>query len=147
MMKFSFQITALACAACSLFLMSCKKDEAPSPTELLTAPSCWTMTLLEGYDPANNLWVAVPFDDCEADNCNTFKSDQTFVADEGATKCDPDDPQSGVGAWSISEDGKTLSISTGGSTDVGTVVELNGTKLVFEAAFDDEKVRVTFKAN
>ncbi|HRI61004.1 MAG TPA: lipocalin family protein [Saprospiraceae bacterium] len=146
MMKFSFQITTLFFAACALFYTSCKEDEA-SPTELLTAPSCWKMSLLEGYDKTNNLWVAVPVDDCEADNCNTFKSDQTFVTDEGATKCDPNDPQSAIGAWSISDDGKKLSISDAGTTDVGTITELTGTKLVLEAAIDNEKVRITYQAD
>ncbi len=145
-MKNCFSTAALLLAACSLSVVSCKEDEA-SPTELLTAPSCWKMSLVEGYDKTNNLWVAVPVDDCEADNCNTFRTDQTFITDEGATKCDPGDPQSAVGAWSISDDGKQLSMTDAGTTDVGTITELTAAKLVLEVEFDDEKVRLTFRNN
>lgn len=146
MMKFSFQITTLLFAACALFYTSCKEDEA-SPTELLTAPSCWKMSLLEGYDKTNNLWVAVPVDDCEADNCFAFKTDQSFSVEEGAARCDPDDPQTATGTWSLSDDGKKLSLSDSGNTDVGNIVELTEGKLVYETTFDDEKIRVTLRAD
>ena len=146
MMKCSFKTAALLLVVSALFVVSCKKDKV-SPTELLTAPSCWKMVLLEGFDSTNDLWVAVPLDACIADNCFTFNIDQSFATEEGASKCDPDDPQTADGTWSISEDGKRLSISEGGSSETGDIVELSATKLSYEAAFDSAKVRVTFQAH
>lgn len=145
-MKGTFQTTACLLFICLLTLIRCKKDD-PTPTELLTGGTCWKTVLLEGYDQANNLWTAVPIEDCEADNCFTFKTDQSFSVDEGAVKCDPGDPQTATGTWSISDDGKKLSLTDDSTTDVGAIVELTKDKLVYEISIDDEKVRITLKAN
>ena len=131
---------------CALAVVGCKDDE-PTPAEILTAGTCWKMTLLEGFDTANNIWVAVPIEDCDADNCFAFKADQSFTVEDGAAKCDPGDPQMATGTWSISDDGKKLSLSEDGNTDVGTIVELAGGKLVYEVTSDDEKIRITLRAD
>ena len=145
-MKNALKTAASLLLVCAFAVIGCKKDD-PSPAELLTAGTCWKITLLEGFDTANNLWVAVPIEDCDADNCFTFKTDQTFTVEEGAVKCDPDNPQTATGTWSLSDDGKKLSLSDSGTTDVGTIVELVNGKLVYEAAFDDEKIRITMQAD
>ena len=145
-MKISLKIVASVLFVGALSVIGCKKDK-PTPTELLTTGSCWQMTLLEGYDTANNIWVAVSIDDCAADNCFAFKTDQSFTVNEGTAKCDPADPQIAEGSWSISEDGKKLSLSDDSSTDVGTIVELSKGKLVYESTFDEEKIRITMHAN
>lgn len=145
-MKITLQIASLILFAAILALVSCKKDE-PTPTELLTAGTCWKMTLLEGYDSTNKLWVSVPIEDCDADNCFAFKTDQSFTVDEGASKCQPDAQQISEGTWSLSEDGKKLSLSDDSNTDVGTIVELSKGKLVYELAFDEDKIRVTLVGN
>lgn len=145
-MKMTLRIAAPFLFACALAISACKEDE-PSPAEILTAGVCWKMTLLEGYDTANKLWVAVPIEDCDADNCFTFRADQTFTVEEGTAKCDPGDPQESEGAWSISDDGKKISLSDDGNTETGTIVELTEGKLVYELTFDDEKIRVTMQAD
>jgi hypothetical protein len=145
-MKITRKTAASLFFACLFAVAGCKKDD-PSPAEILTAGKCWKMTLLEGYDPANNIWVAVPIDDCDADNCFTFKADQSFSVEEGAIKCDPNDPQTATGTWSISDDGKKLSLSDSGISDVGTIVELVSGKLVYEVTADADKIRVTMRAD
>ena len=145
-MKSTLKSAASFLFICTLAVIGCKKDD-PSPTEILTAESCWKITLLEGFDKVNNLWVAVPIEDCQADDCFSFKTDQTFTVEEGAAKCSPDDPQQSKGSWSLSDDGKKLSLSDSGNTDVGTVIELKQGKLVYEATFDEEKIRITMSAN
>lgn len=144
-MKTTIRTAAAFLCACALAIVGCKKDE-PTPTEILTAGTCWKMTLLEGYDTVNKLWVSSPIEDCDADNCFTFKANQDFIVEEGTTKCYPDDPQSTKGTWSLSSDGKKLSLTDSGDTSVGDIVELVEGKLVYEVAFDDEKIRVTMKA-
>lgn len=143
-MKITLKITALF-----LFVgifASCKKDKL-TPTEIMTAGTCWKMVLLEGFDPTNNLWVSVPVDACEADNCFAFKADQSFTMDEGTAKCDPADAQIINGSWSLSDDEKKLSLSDSGDTQVGDIVELVSGKLVYQIAIDDAKIRVTLKAD
>ncbi len=145
-MKNALKTAVSLLLVCAFAVVGCKKDD-PSPTEILTAGTCWKMTLLEGFDTANNLWVAVPIEDCDADNCFTFKADQSFSVEEGSTKCDPDDPQTSTGTWSLSDDGKKLSLSDSSTSDVGTIVELVSGKLVYEATFDDAKIRITMRAD
>lgn len=145
-MKNALKTATLCLFVCAFAVIGCKEDD-PTPTEILTAGTCWKMTLLEGFDTANNIWVAVPIEDCEADNCFTFKADQSFSVEEGSAKCDPDDPQTSTGTWSLSDDGKKLSLSDSGTTDVGTLVELVNGKLVYEMAFDDVKIRITMRAD
>jgi hypothetical protein len=145
-MKITLRTAVSLLFICALAVVGCKKDE-PTPTEILTAGTCWKMTLLEGYDTSNSIWVAVSVEDCDADNCFAFKADQTFTMDEGATKCHPDDPQTSTGTWSLSNDGKKLSLSDAAFTEVGTIVELTKGKLVYELDFDGEKARVTMSAN
>lgn len=147
-MKNTLKIAASFLLTCTLATVGCKKDDPePSPTEILTAGTCWKMTLLEGFDKTNNVWAAVPIEDCQADDCFSFKTDQTFTVEEGAAKCAPDDPQQSTGTWSLSDDGKKLSLSDSSNTDVGTVVELTKGKLVYETVFDEEKIRITMRAN
>jgi len=145
-MKNALKTAVSLLLVCAFAIVGCKKDD-PSPTEILTAGTCWKMTLLEGFDTANNLWVAVPIEDCDADNCFTFKADQSFSVEDGTAKCNPDDPQTSTGTWSLSDDGKKLSLSDAGNTDVGAIVELVKGKLVYELDFDGEKIRVTMSAN
>lgn len=145
-MKSTLKSAAALLFICTLAVIGCKKDD-PSPVEILTAGTCWKMTLLEGFDKTNNVWAAVPIEDCQADDCFSFKTDQTFTVEEGAAKCNPNDPQQSKGTWSLSDDGKKLSLSDSSNTDVGTIIELKEGKLVYEATFDEEKIRITMRAN
>lgn len=95
---------------------SCKKDKA-STIELLTNARGW---ILVGYtvspafvDPITGTsisdWYA-QLETCEKDNLVFFQGDNVFITDEGATKCDPDDPQTDPGTWLLSADEKTVTI-------------------------------------
>jgi len=96
---------------------SCKKDEAPAPLDkrqLLTV-SVWK------YDTAaidaNNDGVMdapIPADmieDCAKDNTVTFASNGTGISDEGAMKCDSEDPQSTPFTWTLGEDESTITFN------------------------------------
>ena len=143
-MKDTFQTIALFLFSATLAFISCKKDKL-TPTEILTTGTCWQTVLVEGYDSTNQFWVAVPIEDCDADNCFTFHADQSLSIAEGTLKCDPSDPQTAEGSWSLSDDGKKLSLSDNSTTDIGTVVEISSGKLVCEFAIDEEKLRITMR--
>ncbi|MDX1910024.1 MAG: lipocalin family protein [Saprospiraceae bacterium] len=144
-MKNARKTVVFALLVCVLAAVGCKKEKL-TPTEMLTAGTCWQVILLEGYEPGAELWVSVPVEDCLADNCFSFQADQSFKVDEGAAKCDANDPQSSVGAWSISEDGKKLALTDDTEVTIGDVVELTKEKLVYETTLDEAKVRVTMSA-
>ena len=70
------------------------------------------------------------FEECERDNYKEFRSGGVYVENEGATKCDPADPQESTASWRISGDGKTLTISYFGFISLNyEVVELTDNTL------------------
>ncbi len=133
----------LMLAACALmFVASCKKDD--SPEDLLAGTGCWKTVKSEYRDAGTTTWTNEPVEPCLADDCTSFKSG-AISFDEGATKCDPTDPQSSTGTYTLSEDGKTLTITQDGFTFPFTVEELSSKKLVLTVSFLGE-TRTTFEA-
>jgi hypothetical protein len=50
---------------------------------------------------------------CEKDNFTQFHTNMSFVVDQGATKCDPSDPQiDETGTWAFSNNESQLSLMT-----------------------------------
>lgn len=69
---------------------------------------------------------------CEKDNTITFKSDSTGTLNEGATKCDPSDPQTTSFKWWFKDNGAVLYSPDpifGGLSGDAKVIELTGTKM------------------
>lgn len=146
-MKFSLKTLLILALAATTFA-SCKKDDDGSSAEdNLTGASCWSPVKDELYNSATSAWEDQGVDNCTKDDCTKFNSDKTIAFDEGATKCDPTDPQTSTGTWSLSADGKTLSLTQDGFTIAGTVVELSSTKLVIEYDILGFKSRSTLQAN
>lgn len=81
---------------------NCSKDGSSSPaskTELLTKQS-WKIDQ-SGVDADKNGTIDVPdtWEACQLDNTFLFKADGTGVFDEGATKCNDSDAQTGSFTW------------------------------------------------
>lgn len=75
---------------------------------------------------------------CDADDLQIFKENGIFTFDEGATKCDPNDPQSVDGTYELSADGKALVIYDQGDTTNMTILEINQTTMKGEMTVEDE---------
>ncbi|KAB2917679.1 MAG: hypothetical protein F9K23_04665 [Bacteroidetes bacterium] len=145
-MKNQIKLMLVAVAALALTATSCKKDAdenptpspapAPTKTQLLTAKS-WRMTSMKvgtmdyiGFLPA-----------CQKDDFMTFKTNFTVIDDEGATKCDPSDPQVETSAWSFINN-ETAIVSE--STDTLKILKLTADTLRVETKFEtDEGKRET----
>ena len=117
-----------------VFTTSCKKDDK-TPKELLTDVSCWKPVKEETKATATDPWTGGAPEACTADDCVTFGTDGSYKTDEGASKCDPTDPQTSAGTFTLSEDGKTLTITEDGLTLPFTVEELTESKLVITLSF------------
>jgi hypothetical protein len=114
MKTFKFTL-ALLCISC--IMSSCKKDDDPTKTDLLTSKD-WKTTALT-IDPAVDMNgdgtadtdMLSLYEDCQKDDLVRFGTDKTVTNDEGETKCDPDDPQtSSGGTWSFNSDETELTI-------------------------------------
>lgn len=137
-------LSILAFAVGIFVLASCKKDD-DSPKDLLTGQSCWKVVKQESRLSATDPWEAEVVEPCSADDCLNFSDDGNFSSDEGATKCDPSDPETTTGTYVLSEDGKTLTLTEDGISLPFVVTELTSTKLVLSVSFIVEN-RVTYEA-
>lgn len=108
-------------------IASCKESEddstptAKTKTELITSGSWMVSDML-----INGTSFLAFMEPCEKDNFMTFKTNGTFITDEGATKCDAADPQTTTDNWSFSSDEKKVTIDG----DLGDLVTLNETDMV-----------------
>jgi hypothetical protein len=124
-MKLTKGIILVAIAAFAF--ASCKEstdDETPASktkTELITSGSWVTSDVLIN---GASIWVLA--EACSKDDFMTFKTNGTVITDEGATKCDPADPQTTTANWSFSSDEKKVTIDG----DAGDLVTLNETDMV-----------------
>ncbi|MGB0391683.1 MAG: lipocalin family protein [Salibacteraceae bacterium] len=120
-------------------LGSCKKDDdnggsdgtSVSKAGLLTS-SGWVTTSIEATfpDPIGTMDVFATFDDCEKDDIMIFKSDKSIVADEGATKCDPNDPQTeSAGTWELTSNDTKLRIDDAGYVDEFDIITLTSSQM------------------
>ena len=136
-------------AAATVAVSSCKKDEdnssnTPSNTntaskkELLTAKPWKTTGLTIG---GADLWSQ--FDACEKDNIYTFKTNGVYIDDEGATKCDPADPQIvTTSTWALIENDTKL-VYAG---DTAIINEISSSKMVLQSDFLGAPAIATFAA-
>ena len=125
---------AIAMAALTV---GCKKDSEPTPptkTELLTAKK-WRVTAASTVTTVGTNSVTVDeyagFPACERDDFRQFLASKVLNFDEGATKCDVNDPQTTSGVWDFNSDQTKLTFGAPGSSFVGQadLAELSATTL------------------
>ncbi len=107
----------------SAFLLACSDDDEPSNSIV----GRWQQTAGTISPPFQGITDYFSLEEpCDQDNILEFREDGTFIREEGATKCDPDDPQIfGDGTYEV--DGDALRFNSRSST---TPFSLNGNTLV-----------------
>jgi hypothetical protein len=135
-------------------LAACKKDDnkndSKTKTQLLTSGS-WKQTSIF-FTPAID-WnqdgqteneVLDLYSPCDRDDLMTFKTDGTVVHDEGASKCDPSDPQIvETTKWKFTDNETKIAIGDPGSADTAQVLELSATVLKVKVVLVQEDVTYT----
>ncbi len=113
MIKFSF----IAIAA-MLFFSSCSKTDSKSKTTLITTGN-WKV-VSDMSRTGSGAWQEEigTYGACELDDYILFKTDNTLEVNEGATKCNPSDPQFETGIWAF--------------TDNETKLNFNGTPAILD---------------
>jgi len=150
--KIMGKLNLLLIASLFLATISCKKDDsAPSKKELLTGKN-WVLTA-ETVSPAINFNgvlitdLYAQMESCTKDDVSKFNSDGTYTFEEGASKCDPSDPQVwDSGTWVFNSDQTiiVMTSSTYGSINA-EIVELTSSKLVVthDETVDNIKYTIT----
>jgi hypothetical protein len=140
MKKILFLVSVLAIA-----VSGCKKDDDPSNTDKLTGKA-WKVKSIT-VDPAISFGgtlitdIFSQLDDCDKDNTSTFNADKTYLDDEGATKCNPLDPQTTSGTWAFNSDETVL---TQDNTISYTILQNDGNILKLKYSEEIGGVNYTF---
>lgn len=148
--KIQFAALLLALAGAIITFPSCDKDNddntLKSKAELLMTGS-WKRTALtstpaydwygDGNFATDILSVMKP---CEKDNFDTYKPNNIFEVNEGATKCDALDPQTWTVSWAF-KDNETKLLFDG--FDEYILEELTSTTLRFRSTFVENGVTYT----
>lgn len=163
MNKFTQNTKRLLVFICSLIVVfsACrndKNDDSPSRTGLLTS-SKWKMTSntvspeRPVYDNDGNIIGTsgdyfAQMEACFKDDNTKFNTDLTVTFDEGATKCNDNDPQITTGSWVFKNNETILSVTENGNTQDVNILELteNILKLQFSESYmsEDYTYTVTF---
>jgi hypothetical protein len=113
------------------FTGSCKKKdpEPATPTQLLVGKKWQLISDVLSYPgyPDTNLYTQMR--PCSHDDYRQFNTPNTYVYDEGATKCSILDSQTTLGLWAFSDNDSKLTITDTNYSDTYTVVELSDSSL------------------
>lgn len=134
-----------ALAVIAITFSACKKDEQitpkptpePVPEKVATlASGNWVLEtmIINGNDVINYM------EDCERDNITTFKTNGTYVTDEGTTKCDSKDKQTKEGVWKFTDNYTKMAID---NEDVKSVTLLTKGRLeVADTTYEDGNIYI-----
>jgi hypothetical protein len=140
-----------------LTFSACQKsgDDAPpnnaDKTQLITA-SAWKYSDA-GLDNDNNGTkdMAIPGAllpaSCDTDNTLLFKSDNTGIMSEGASKCTTTDPDTVNFTWNFTNNGNSMNVSTAffpGLDGEAKIIELTSSKLTISKTVSGFTVIVFF---
>ncbi|SDK00688.1 hypothetical protein SAMN05421823_101637 [Catalinimonas alkaloidigena] len=143
-MKINFALSAFLGIA--LFASCEKKDDpaAANRTELISEKQ-WILTAVT-VDPALPLngtlvtnWYA-QMDECDKDDIAIFRKNGVYEFNEGASKCDPNAPQTAQTTWSFNS---TETVVTVGSSSF-TLVELTKDKIIDTRVHTINGINYTF---
>jgi hypothetical protein len=121
-------------------LGSCKKDNETTPAtaskaDMLAAKS-WRVSAasstytINGVPLVTNEYASMTA--CEKDDFTKFNANKTATFDQGASKCDPSDPQSRSGTWELTANDAKLNIYDPGQGSIAIpfdIISMSATTL------------------
>ena len=151
MKLFKYSLIALI----SISLFSCDKDDdaaqiapaTPTNTEKLCGKNFITsdytliqngVTVMTGLD--TNFLPA-----CQQDDIIRFETNGALAFDEGATKCDPTDPQTEAGTWAFYDSETKLIFEPGPDADTSDIITNDGTILIIGGSFIEMGSTIEFR--
>ena len=135
--------TILFAIACIVLISSCKKDDEPkiSKTELLAGTTSKSWIQIAGKENGSDEFSSLPT--CYKDDILVFRTDKSYEWNEGATKCDPGDPQVYItGNWAFKSDETVIQLREGEAR----INELTATTLRITYVLDGDTYEQTFTA-
>lgn len=128
--------TCALLAAMATLMVSCKKDSTAPATksDLLTAKAWRTTDITVS---GQSVYISPFFEACDKDDFIRFNTNKSSTYDQGAQRCDPNDPQTQAGSWELTTNDTKLKLTDpDGDVLEGEIVTLNATTLVLRGAYD-----------
>lgn len=128
-LKRLFLLLILGCATFSCAKKEPQPAQPASRTELLVAKKWQVRSAIyqeAGY-PDQDVYALSPA--CSRDDYEQFNKPNTFVCDEGATKCSLSSPQTRLGVWALFNNDTQLTITDDGFSTTYTIDELTDKSL------------------
>jgi hypothetical protein len=136
--------------AIALFLMgslmlttSCDKDDDPMTNEDLIIGT-WRLSAFTVSPElpfiGSNVYSQIP--DCTKDDLSIFEDNGVFKVDEGASKCNPNDPQTITGSYTFNPDMTVLTINDGSETESWDISEISDSQMV--ATYEESDTGVVY---
>lgn len=140
--------SVLTVLAVILFTAGCNKStDSPSGAKAILTSGKWqitggTVSLSYPGIPTITQDVKDIFQSCILDNYTIFKTDGTGTTDEGATKCDPSDPQvkDADGHWALQDNDTKLVLNdpASGITVTCNILQLNDAGMKLQATITNQ---------
>ncbi len=155
-MKTQLKLLALFLMLSSLAFTGCSDDDdapAPSREQLLVAKN-WVLTAIT-VNPAlfnpqtqtemSDLFPLFPL--CKRDDFTNYMSNGTYIVEEGASKCDPNDPntvENGTYTWNSDKSVIIHNQAQGQGSYEYIVKTLNSDQLIVEQVTVEDNIVYTF---
>ena len=105
------KITLLTLLSFIFLFSSCSKDDETVPSNILTSKT-WKRGMVDknpSSSPSGSV-LYYPVQECEKDDTFRFGSDSKLTVNQGASKCDKNEPASKTVTYSYDEKANTLTI-------------------------------------
>lgn len=126
-------------ALVAIVFYGCKKDEAPGFNKDYLTAKQWQPS------SAKDNGVAIVIQACVKDDLMKFATNGIFTYDPSIIKCDQSETIY-AGTYSLSSDGKSITLNVEGGTAVHTIVELSATKFVWSGGTGADAWEETYTA-
>ena len=139
---------ALASTSCELFEKDDDKDNDNVKNKIVGTWQLKSLTSDPAIDwfgtPVTNVFAQLPA--CVKDDLVIIQSNNTYLEDEGTSKCQPSAPQTVVGTWALNPAQTVISVSRDGDTESWNLLNLGKTEFTAEYPIEEGGVTYTFKA-
>ena len=124
-------LKSVMCALTGSFVFAgChSKDPEPLTRTQLIVDKKWKVSTYFVTTSTGTQDLASLVPTCTQDDFEVFRAPNTFMYDEGSSKCDASSPQTQLGSWAFSTKDSQLTVTFGGNTRIYIVKELTSDKL------------------
>ncbi|OWY21101.1 hypothetical protein C7N43_13960 [Sphingobacteriales bacterium UPWRP_1] len=125
----------------AVFTASCIfRDDMQALTHNKWRMKSWTV--VPEYMGETDLYAQLPA--CKKDDFLNFEYESVLITDEGATKCNDNDPQTVNSYWHMNDDKTELTLYNDSTSTIYSVKNINRNNLELETTFEEDTAGTTY---